>query len=403
MESKTLVLRLKEGKTIHDVLPLAPMSAGIQVEPLFEIKNQVNAMLKSSNISLAAVEDHESYFFNNIYSSKAEEEKRLYRTYKISFNNPQDAKNMKAQIEASGNTDFVEEDGINHLHFINDPLISNLYALGKLQCFDAWSLSKGENITVAVIDTGVDYTHPDIKGNMWQDENGNFGRDFSEETNDPMDYEGHGTHVAGTIAATGNNATGIIGIAPLVKIMALKIFPSGTDSAAHKAIMFAVDNGANIINNSWGPVLRRERSELLNQAIDYALSKGVVMVFAAGNNNDDIRFYAPTNHPGVISVAATDTTDIKAIWSNHGPGVTVAAPGVSILSLEFRTGQYALRSGTSMAAPHVSAVCALLLSHNPALQPDEIKQKLMNTVDALQNNPVPIGSGRINALRALHA
>jgi subtilisin family serine protease len=177
---------------------------------------------------------------------------------------------------------------------------------------------------------------------MWQDVSGNFGRNFTNNSDNPMDDVGHGTHVAGTIAATGNNGIGIIGVAPKVKIMALKAFTAegGLNEAIKDAIKYAVDNGAHVINNSWGPGGRLERNQLVESMIDYAISKGIVVVFAAGNNNDNIRHYAPANHPGVISVAATDENDAKADYSNYGDLVTVAAPGSNILSLEMQTSDY---------------------------------------------------------------
>lgn len=400
MSTKKLIVRLKDGKNLDDILSFNVMSTGLKVEPLFSIKDEV----KNANADLAIMNEpgsQEKFFFENIYEQKSEAEKKLFRTFKLTFNDEAEALKMLAKLSNDGNVDFVAEDGKNHLYFTNDPLIASLYALPKLQCFDAWDLCKGDNITVAVVDTGVDYLHPDLKDNMWEDATGNFGYDFSGDCNDPMDYHGHGTHVAGTVAATGNNGTGIIGIAPKVKIMALKVFPEASDSVISAAIKYAVDNGAKVINNSWGPIYRRERNETLEQVIDYAISKGVVVVFAAGNNNDDIKYYSPNNHPGVISVAATDKADTKADYSNYGSRVTIAAPGSDILSLEWRTGNYNYKSGTSMAAPHVAAICALMLSQDPGRTPDQVRAKLVNSVDPANGSAMPIGAGRVNAFKAL--
>lgn len=397
MSTKTLIVRLKDGKKFDEFFSFGLMNTGLRAEPLFSIRDEVKNAAGNEMMPMDEPGAPEKFFFENLYDQKSEEEKNLFRTFKLTFEDDGEALKMLEDLKANNEVDFAEEDDMNHLYFVNDPLIPNMYALPKLECFAAWDLSKGENVTVAVIDTGVDYQHPDLKNNMWQGPSGNYGYDFSGNTPDPMDYHGHGTHVAGTIAATGNNSTGIIGVAPRVRVMALKVFPRAENSVISEAIKYAVDHGAKVINNSWGPVYHREQNPVLEQVIDYAISKGVVVVFAAGNNNDDIRHYAPNNHPDVISVAATDRHDTKATYSNFGSGVTIAAPGSEILSLEWKSGNYNIKSGTSMAAPHISAVCALIRSRFPALTPIQVKQKLTSTVDPVTG----ISVGRVNAYKAV--
>jgi thermitase len=403
MSTKKIFVRVKEGTELGASLPAGLMNTNFKVEPLFDIGDEVKKILNNNFELLNKKEDQEKFFFQNIYNQKSEEEKRLFRTFKLTFDNEEEADAMLKKLSEDGNIDFVEEDHRNVLYFNNDPRTSELYALKKLQCSQAWGITQGENIIVAVIDSGVDYEHPDIKGNMWQDVSGNFGRNFTNNSDNPMDDVGHGTHVAGTIAATGNNGIGIIGVAPKVKIMALKAFTAegGLNEAIKDAIKYAVDNGAHVINNSWGPGGRLERNQLVESMIDYAISKGIVVVFAAGNNNDNIRHYAPANHPGVISVAATDENDAKADYSNYGDLVTVAAPGSNILSLEMQTSDYFYDNGTSMAAPHVSAICALMLSRTPALTPQQIRTKLASSADPVTGEHPPIGAGRVNAFKAL--
>jgi subtilisin family serine protease len=286
------------------------------------------------------------------------------------------------------------------LYIPADPLYSELYGLKKMDCEKAWDYTSGKEVIVAVIDTGVDYNHPDLKNNMWVDSAGNHGYNFSEDNNNPMDYHSHGTHVSGTIASTGNNSIGIVGVAFNAKIMAVKIFPNAVDTVCSKAIVYAVDNGAKVINNSWGPTAKRPSNPVVEQAIDYAVSKGVTVVFAAGNNADDVKNYSPANYHNVFCVAATDKNDEVAGFSNYGDNVLITAPGKDIVSLKFNSFEYTVMSGTSMAAPHMSGLAALIISKFPSLSLTEIREKVKNNVDKI-NSVNPVGSGRVNAFKAV--
>ncbi len=288
---------------------------------------------------------------------------------------------------------------------------------------DAWDTNTGSsNVIVGVIDTGIDYTHPDLAGNIYTnagetpgngiDDDGNGfvddvrGWDFVNQDNDPMDDNGHGTHVAGTIGASGNNGIGVTGVNWSVRLMPLKFLNSegsGTAADAIAAIEYATQMGVDIMNNSWGG---SEYSEALRLAIVDASNAGIFFVAAAGNsgaNSDRSPEYpASFNVPNVISVAATDHFDQLANFSNYGAtSVDLAAPGVDILSTLPSAG-YGVFSGTSMATPHVSGVLALVLAQYPGITLQVGKTLLLNSVDKLPGlNRRVLSGGRLNAARAL--
>ncbi len=294
---------------------------------------------------------------------------------------------------------------------------------------------------VAVIDSGVDYDHPDLDDNIWtnldevpangvdDDANGYVddvhGYDFANDDAsvydpDPVDGTGdeHGTHVAGTIAAEGNNRIGVIGVSPQARIMALKILNpnGGTTLDAVEAINYAVKNGVKISNNSWGYVGSSNRS--LQRAIGRANAAGHLFVTAAGNggadgvgdNNDanSSNTNYPSSYPNsnIIAVAATDNRDRRASFSNYGANtVDLAAPGVDIMSTLPNTCDwcgYWYYSGTSMATPHVTGVAALLKSRNSALDDAQIKSRILNSVDKKSGlSGRVLTGGRLNAVRAM--
>ncbi|KAK0039148.1 S8 family serine peptidase [Biomphalaria pfeifferi] len=319
----------------------------------------------------------------------------------------------------------------------NDPKFAEQWALNNLGqnggkknadigALKAWLKTRGsDKIVVAVLDSGVDYTHPDLVGNIWfrpdnvpqykDDELGNFddfrGFNAAENQSDPMDDNGHGTHCAGIIGAEGNNDEGIAGINWNVQIMPLKFMGRGgfgTTKDAIEAINYAIDrkrNGVNVrvINASWGSTLY---SKALEDAIRAAGEEGILFVAAAGNattNNDKSPHY-PSNYdlPNVISVAALDRNDNLASFSNYGAKtVHIAAPGKDILSTWLNE-DYRDASGTSMAAPQVAGVAALILSSEPNLTVEKLRERILKSVDKLDslNGKVENG-GRLNAAKAL--
>jgi len=404
MSTKKLLVGLKEGVLPTDVLPQTVSGLGDKVsfERLHNIDNEVSEFKTRNAIgTINSTEDHEAIFNNEIYADKPEAEKKLYRTYKVDVPESLNTEALKAQLASDHRVAFVQEDELNELYFTpNDPALGSLYGIKKLQCEQAWDITKGENIVIAIIDTGVDYNHPDLAANMWKSASGKMGYDFSDNDSDPKDYHGHGTHTAGTAAAVGNNAIGVVGVAPKAKIMAVKIFPNAMDSVCAQALKYAVDNGAKILSNSWGPTGRRPSNPAVEEAIDYVNSKGGVVVFAAGNSNDDVAFYSPSNYAGVISVGATDQNDARANFSNFGPKVNVAAPGVGILSAEMNTTGYVTMSGTSMSCPHVAGLAALVASKKPNANFAEIRDIIKNNVDGIAPDK-PIGTGRVNAFKSV--
>ncbi|MHC4315540.1 MAG: S8 family serine peptidase [Planctomycetota bacterium] len=289
---------------------------------------------------------------------------------------------------------------------------------------EAWDISTGGPGTiVAVVDTGVDYRHRDLDDNMWinigeiagngVDDDGNgyvddiYGYDFINNDGDPCDDYGHGTHCAGTIASEGNNGLDIVGVCWNARIMALKFLGDdgyGSTSDAVTAFYYAVENGADVISNSWGG---GGYNYAMQEAIDYAHSLGVIMVASAGNGYSNDPKY-PAYYEHMISVAATNSNDEKVPFSNYGDWVDIAAPGVDILSLRAE-GTYmgtkyddytTVASGTSMACPHVAGACALLLSTNPLLTYDEVYDFLMETVDPISPG-ICIADGRLNLNNAI--
>ena len=319
----------------------------------------------------------------------------------------------------------------------NDPQFGDQWALnnsgqdgGKekadLDAIKAWQTTKGsEDVVVAVLDTGVDYNHEDLVGNMWirpknvpaytDDELGTFndinGYNGTDRLTDPMDDNGHGTHCAGIIGAKGDNGIGISGINWHIQIMPLKFLGrggSGSTGDAIEAINYAIDrkkHGVNIriISASWGSTAN---SKALEDTIRAAGDAGILFVAAAGNDNsnNDRRPHYPSNYnlPNVISVAALDRNDQLAGFSNFGvKTVHVAAPGKDILST-WLGDAYREASGTSMATPYVSGVAALIVANNPDITIEKLRETILGSVDKLDSLKGKVATGgRICAFNAL--
>jgi hypothetical protein len=308
----------------------------------------------------------------------------------------------------------------------NDPRVSELWGMQRINAPAAWNLTQGSSAVVAIIDSGVDYTHPDLTANMWRnpgeipgnglDDDGNgysddiFGIDAVNGDTDPQDDDGHGTHVAGTIGAVGNNGLGVAGVNWAVQILALKFLDAegfgSTDGAlaCYQYLIAMRARGINIVavNNSWGG---GGESQALQEAIDAAGAAGVVSLCAAGNAASDIDASPtlPASLPcaSIIAVAASDENDQRASFSNWGRTmVDLAAPGVNILSTT--GGDYQRFNGTSMATPHVTGAVALMLAQRPSLSVAQVKAILLQSVDVLpQWQGLVVSNGRLNLARAL--
>lgn len=350
-----------------------------------------------------------------------------------------------------------------------DPLFNNQWGMQDNDVKGAWSTSgtKGsDQVIVAVLDTGVDYTHEDLVDNMWRnpgeigtdangksratngiDDDGNgyvddvVGWDFGRKDNKPYDLHksgpqlllggnpGHGTHCAGNIAATGDNGKGIAGVAPNVKIMAMRFLTEdgqGSTEGAIGAIKYAVDNGAQILSNSWGSEGDggdQQASQALQDAIEYARDNGVLFVAAAGNghqgvgydNDTDAKPAYPASYSqeNIISVAAIDSSDKLGAFSNWGRNtVDIAAPGVKVFStvpdnvyqdtvINIPGLIVATWDGTSMATPHVAGAAALYLSKNPNADWREIKAAILNSaapINAMSGKSVSGGKLNVRSL-----
>jgi thermitase len=345
--------------------------------------------------------------------------------------------NFRIKLDPTTVTEVAETRAPRSGVLPNDPMFNEQWALnndgnngGKekadIGALKAWLRTKGsEEVVVAVLDSGVDYSHPDLMENIWHrpdsvpaytdDELGTIddrnGFNSAENASDPMDDNGHGTHCAGIIGAEGNNGIGIAGINWKVRIMPLKFIGKGgfgSTKNAIEAINYAIDRkkaGVNVrvINASWGSTLY---SKALEDAIRAAGEQGILFVAAAGNNgtDNDQRPHYPSNYdlPNVISVAALDRADQLTSFSNFGVRtVQIAAPGKDIFST-WLNDAYREASGTSMAAPQVAGVAALIVSSNPKINVEELRRRLLKSTDSLAwlKDKVESG-GRLDAGKAL--
>jgi subtilisin family serine protease len=276
--------------------------------------------------------------------------------------------------------------------FPDDPLVPSSWALRTIRAEDAWRTTTGSaEVVVAVLDTGIDATHPDLAGALAP------GWDAVDEDADPGDGHGHGTAVAGAIAARGDNGTGVAGVCWRCSIMPVRVIAAdghGTAADIAEGIRYATEHGARVVNLSF---VLSAPDEAVADAIREARAHGVLVVAAAGNNAESDPVF-PAAEPGVVSVGATDETDAAFAWSGHGPWVRVAAPGCVVTTA---TGAgYSTFCGTSAATAVVSGLAALAVSASPGASPDTIAATLEATA-------VPVGtavaSGRVDAAGALAA
>ncbi len=359
------------------------------------------------------------------------------RLHLLSIDNGVDPQTVAASLKSDSRVEYAEPDyTVSALNTPNDPSFGQLWGLNNtgqsggtpdadIDAPEAWNITTGSptGIVVGVIDTGIDYNHPDLAANIWTnpgeipgngiDDDGNgyiddvHGYDFANNDGDPMDDNNHGTHCAGTIAGVGNNGVGVTGVNWKAKVAALKFLKAngtGNISDAVRALIYATTMGFKVTSNSWGG---GGFSLTMSNAITAAKNAGFLFVAAAGNsatNIDGSPFYpASYSHPNVIAVAATNRNDALATFSNYGAvSVDLSAPGVDIYST-LRNGGYALFSGTSMATPHVAGAAVLLWNTNTSLGYADVKNKILTSVDALPSlTGKVVSNGRLNICKMLN-
>jgi thermitase len=277
----------------------------------------------------------------------------------------------------------------------NDPYFPSQWGLDMIDAPEAWDITTGSSdIIIAIVDSGIDLDHPDLSGKII------VGYDYVNGDWVPDDDYGHGTHVAGIAAAQTNNSTGVAGVSWGARLMALKALNEsgdGTYANVANAITYAADHGAKIINLSLGGY---PGDQTLHNAVIYAHNAGCVVVAATGNENGPVMY--PAKYAEAFAVAATDSNDVLAWFSNYGPEVDVAAPGVGIYST-YLGGGYAFEDGTSMAAPHVAGLAALIWSEYPGYTNDQVEGRIETTAVDLGETGWDqfYGHGRIDAHAAL--
>ncbi len=276
-----------------------------------------------------------------------------------------------------------------------DELLGKLWGMAKIQAPAAWAVTTGSrDVKVAVVDTGIDYNHPDLAGRVEK------GFDFINNDEDAMDDQMHGTHCAGSVAAGIGNG-GVVGVAPGVSLLAVKVLSaegSGDYAGVANGITYAADHGAQVISMSLGG---GSTAQVLEDAVAYAQSKGVLVVAAMGNNNSERPSY-PAACAGVMAVGSTTVQEKRSGFSNFGKHISVGAPGSDILST-LMGGGYTSISGTSMATPHVAGLAALVKSAFPAATAAELRTRIEKGADDLgaAGFDKEFGHGRINALKAV--
>ena len=337
-----------------------------------------------------------------------------------------------AQLRRDPRVQYAE---LNHraraLETPNDPLFPQQWALARIKAPQAWDIAHCRGVIIAILDTGAYLEHPDLRNVLWTNPGEIAGNGIDDDGNDKIDdvhgwhffhlfngstyepYEnrildddnGHGTHVTGIAAAETNNITGTAGVSWGAQAMIVKVLDqegNGWYSDVAAGIIYAVDNGAEVINLSLGG---SHPDQTLQDAVNYAYAKGALLVAAAGNDGAAGVFY-PAACEHVIAVAATDQNDAWADFSNYGPEVDIAAPGESILSTWPWLDLYYYKHGTSMATPHVSGAAALLWSLRPDWSNAQIEQRLELRADDVNAAIYPgrdpyLGWGRLNVYRAL--
>ena len=423
-----------------------------------DLSKSKDGLIKTGIISIDNLNEKHSVtsaekMFNFCRNNKPENP-YIYNIYKFYVPKTSDILSIVKEYSQISSIIYAEPNYIFHsTETPNDPYLSLQWALhntgqtggtndADIDAIEAWDIETGdEDIIICVLDTGVDWDHPDLEANIWinpgedingngiadptdfndvdDDENGFIddirgwdfvdtndtvypGEDGKVRDNDPMDFWGHGTHCSGIASSVTNNNVGVAGVCWNCSIMAVRAgyMTEGGHGLSEEddvadGIIYTADNGADVLSMSWGSY---NESDLLKDLMDYTYSQGVVLVAGACNDDSNLKFY-PASLDNVISVAATDHTDWKAMFSNHGSWVDVAAPGVDINST-FPDDTYYTWSGTSMSTPFVAGLASLILSKNPGFNQEEITTIIRSTTDSV-NSSKYIGTGRINAYKAI--
>jgi serine protease len=407
--ANTLILKMKDNLRQGNTL-------NFQMTPFLDI------LLKNENVT-------SSEYLLNYPEGKLNN--TLRQVIKIEYGSNTDPELLAKKLNRSTEVEWCEPYFIRKTEFIpNDPSFAQQYSLPKIQAEQAWDITQGDSsIVIAIIDTGVDWDHPDLAANIWinrdeipgngfdDDSNGfiddirgwDFGGLNGTPDNNPMeDRSDHGTHVAGIASAVTNNGIGVASIGFNSRLMVIKASRDDVRSSSGQAliyygyqgIIYAAENGARVVNLSWGG----EGFSIFEQeVVDYAISNGVLLVGAAGNSGVETDLY-PGSYDGVLSVAATGTTDAKAGFSSYGVHVDVSAPGNGILST-WQDDNYVTLGGTSMATPLAAGLAALVAHQFPLFNPVQIGEQIrINSDDNYDLNPnylYLLGKGRINAFKAV--
>ncbi|MGH2905629.1 MAG: S8 family serine peptidase [Solirubrobacterales bacterium] len=434
------------AKTGSGALQMADATYGGSLSHETVVPDQLVVRYKSS-----ATADERAAARRSIDAS-VEKKLELPRSELLSLPSNSSEKDLAAKISQQPGVEFGEPNGVVHATLTpNDTQFTDLWAMNNtgqtggtadadIDAVEAWNTTTGSTgVVTAVIDTGVDYLHEDLDQNIWQNsgETGLDGSSHDKRTNgidddgngfvddyrgwnfaggaggpnDPMDDYFHGTHVAGTIAAEGNNSQGVAGVTWNTKVMPVKVLDasgSGSNTAVADGMLYAAQNGAKIANLSLGG---GGKSQYMEDVV--SSHPGTLYVVAAGNSandNDNAAQFYPCNYPedNVVCVAATDQDDKLASFSDYGPNnVDLAAPGVGIVSTKASVytsepGKYISLNGTSMATPHVAGSAALLLSAYPSASTQNLRDALLDSVDKLASVTNKVSSdGRLNVNNAL--
>ena len=391
-----------------------------------------------TNLRINAVVKSAEYLAKGI----AKDDDIIGRIIKITFANNVEETTFLQLKNIDPTIEYIQKANIYKTDFVpNDFSLSEQWALKKIKAFDAWNVTTGsDTVLLAIIDTGIDYLHPDLQNKIFInpgengidgeakdkrfngiDDDGNGfiddyrGWDFVDRVgfpfdtsvgdylswdNNPLDDNGHGTFVAGIAGAETNNEIGIAGVAPNIRLLNIRSFDTGgygEEDDAAAAILYAVQMGCKVINMSWGD---NSFSYVLRDVIRYAHSKGVVLVGSAGNNGSNVPHY-PSGYSEVICVGNSTVDDYVASNSNFGSTIDLVAPGTSIFSTSLHS-EYKNGSGTSAATPHVSGAAALILSLRD-LTNEEVRQILKSTTDDIDEPGWDLrsGAGRLNLFRAV--